>query len=841
MSRDSSASPSEGEIIESGSEKATTTTNGFHGTNVDRHNRAQSSIGSSPSPPRSPTSQRSRVHSRDGSRSPYHEPRTSKRATKDDHYDRARNDPRRFKISYEESSGRGTAAGRPLYRNSDPRDRRHPKYADPRDQEFRQRPERRSERSPRSSREHRDSFQATRTTHGRKNDSSRRVENVRGLYRSHRTPPYEGSVSGRARSPNGTATPRNEAESTKIQTYPKSKDGLVSPSRTAKCVHCLALRTVSDHTRCSRLHVSSAPAHDVDPGFNIVQKDEATLIEERRKRREAIKAKHKGQATAVQPQILASENQSTSSTPKASISDPLQAHGKRAIVKYSPITKLLCVATPQESPPDTPKEDGGQDLPTDFVVVEDADLANSNALPVEKEREDEPSAADYDPTLDMQEDKKRHDEYQRNEGVSAAGFDEKQQVDQDVLVPETTAALPSAKNLESKDADGFDMFAEDDDLDMFAAGPAAPRMGEAGPKKAVPVRAANAIDMSMLDDWDDADGYYKVILGELLDGRYHVQSNLGKGMFSGVVRATDQTTDRLVAIKIIRNKDPMKKAGVTEIEILQQLNSHDLEDRKHLIRLERSFEHKSHLCMVFENLSLNLREVLKKFGRDVGINLKAVRAYAQQMFIGLSLLRRCNIVHADIKPDNILVNDSRNMLKICDLGSASDAKESQITQYRVSRFYRAPEIILGLDYDFAIDMWSIGCTLFELYTGKILFTGPSNNQMLRAIMGCRGKFNHRMLRKARFAGYHFDDLLNFRSVEQDGLSGKDTMRVLNLSRPTRDLRTRLISNVKGMDDAEMKELNLFVDLLDRCLHLNPEKRCTPADALRHPFISRQRA
>jgi len=98
----------------------------------------------------------------------------------------------------------------------------------------------------------------------------------------------------------------------------------------------------------------------------------------------------------------------------------------------------------------------------------------------------------------------------------------------------------------------------------------------------------------------------------------------------------------------------------------------DPDDKKHIIRLERYFEHKSHLCMVFENLrysccttslvddlliyySINLREVLKKFGRDVGINLKAVRAYAQQMFLGLSLLRKASILHADLKPDNVLV------------------------------------------------------------------------------------------------------------------------------------------------------------------------------------------
>lgn len=129
------------------------------------------------------------------------------------------------------------------------------------------------------------------------------------------------------------------------------------------------------------------------------------------------------------------------------------------------------------------------------------------------------------------------------------------------------------------------------------------------------------------------------------------------------------------------------------------------------------------------------------------------------------------------------VNDSRNMLKICDLGSASDASENDITQYLVSRFYRAPEIILGMPYDFAIDVWSVGCTLFELYTGKILFTGRSNNQMLRAIMECRGKFSHKILRKAQFAGLHFDDLLNFRSVEKDQLSNKvDVPDFLSLER-----------------------------------------------------------
>lgn len=77
-----------------------------------------------------------------------------------------------------------------------------------------------------------------------------------------------------------------------------------------------------------------------------------------------------------------------------------------------------------------------------------------------------------------------------------------------------------------------------------------------------------------------------------------------------------------------------------------------------------------------------------------------------------------------------------------------------------------------MPYDFAIDTWSVGCTLFEMYTGHILFTGKTNNQMLRSIMECRGKFSLKILKKANYAGVHFDDDLNFRSMEKDKITGK---------------------------------------------------------------------
>jgi serine/threonine-protein kinase PRP4 len=114
------------------------------------------------------------------------------------------------------------------------------------------------------------------------------------------------------------------------------------------------------------------------------------------------------------------------------------------------------------------------------------------------------------------------------------------------------------------------------------------------------------------------------------------------------------------------------KAGIKEVGILKKLQDADPTDKKHVIRLYRTFEHRGHLCLVFESLrcvaslstmtdlltvcrSMNLREVVKRFGKDVGINLRAVRAYASQMFLALALMKKCDIMHADIKPDNILV------------------------------------------------------------------------------------------------------------------------------------------------------------------------------------------
>ncbi|XP_073116298.1 uncharacterized protein [Elaeis guineensis] len=345
------------------------------------------------------------------------------------------------------------------------------------------------------------------------------------------------------------------------------------------------------------------------------------------------------------------------------------------------------------------------------------------------------------------------------------------------------------------------------------------------------------IDRSGLhDNWDDAEGYYSYRFGEVLDGRYEIIAAHGKGVFSTVVRAKDLKAGKgdpeEVAIKIIRNNDTMYKAGQGELVILKKLAGADPEDKRHCIRFLSSFKYRNHLCLVFESLHMNLREVLKKFGRNIGLKLTAVRAYAKQLFIALKHLKNCGVLHCDIKPDNMLVNEAKNVLKLCDFGNAMFAGKNEITPYLVSRFYRAPEIILGLPYDHPIDIWSVGCCLYELSTGKVLFPGPSNNDMLRLHMELKGSFPKKMLRKGAFVDQHFDQDLSFHATEEDPVTKKTVKRLLFNIKP-KDIGA-LVSSSPGEDP---KMLLNFKDLLERIFVLDPEKRLTVSQALSHPFIT----
>eukprot|EP00271_Cylindrocystis_brebissonii_P002663 TRINITY_DN13432_c0_g2_i1.p1 TRINITY_DN13432_c0_g2~~TRINITY_DN13432_c0_g2_i1.p1 ORF type:complete len:1162 (-),score=227.24 TRINITY_DN13432_c0_g2_i1:554-4039(-) len=371
-----------------------------------------------------------------------------------------------------------------------------------------------------------------------------------------------------------------------------------------------------------------------------------------------------------------------------------------------------------------------------------------------------------------------------------------------------------------------DMFSADD---IFGESPAGRFLG--GGRAEVKTMEVGGLT----DNWDDAEGYYTFRINEVLDQRYEVASSHGRGVFSTVVKAWDRKAGpdepKEVAIKIIRNNETMFKAGQQELVILNKLSGADPENRRHCVRLLSSFEYRSHLCIVFESLHMNLREVLKKFGRNIGLSLTAVRSYALQLLISLKHLRNCGVLHCDIKPDNMLVNEAHNVLKLADFGSAMFAGENEITPYLVSRFYRAPEIMLGLPYDHALDMWAVGCCLYEMYSGKILFPGPSNNEMLRLHMQLKGSFPKKLLKKAAFADQHFDADFNFCAAEEDPVTKKTVTRIMSNVQP-KDIGSLLVPGTE--DDPKM--VSHFKDLLDKMFVLDPAKRITVSQAMNHPFI-----
>ena len=190
-----------------------------------------------------------------------------------------------------------------------------------------------------------------------------------------------------------------------------------------------------------------------------------------------------------------------------------------------------------------------------------------------------------------------------------------------------------------------------------------------------------------------------------------------------------------VAIKIIKSRQPFRMQAQTEIMLLTRINDRDESDDYNLVRLLHQFTFRNHQCLVFEMLSYNLYELLKNT-KFVGVSLNLIRKFSKQILKALKFLARpdVDVVHCDLKPENILLrHPRRSAIKLIDFGSSCLSSERKYT-YIQSRFYRSPEILLGLPYDQKIDIWSLGCLLVEMHTGEPLFGGSDQvDQMCRVV------------------------------------------------------------------------------------------------------------
>ena len=235
-------------------------------------------------------------------------------------------------------------------------------------------------------------------------------------------------------------------------------------------------------------------------------------------------------------------------------------------------------------------------------------------------------------------------------------------------------------------------------------------------------------------------GYHPVSIGERYNNRYTILRKLGWGHFSTVWLASGSKgagKHKHVALKIVKSAEHYTAAALDEIELLNDTSKCDPKDSHHIVRLLDHFKHTGphgeHVVMVFEVLGKHLLDLIEKHYK--GLPLGVVKSITKQLLIALDFLHtEAKIIHTDLKPENVLLIESFKVvdsdivkdgspvtkIKIADLGNACWT-DKHFTDDIQTRQYRAPEVILGCGYDTSADMWSLGCIVFELATGDLLF------------------------------------------------------------------------------------------------------------------------
>lgn len=310
--------------------------------------------------------------------------------------------------------------------------------------------------------------------------------------------------------------------------------------------------------------------------------------------------------------------------------------------------------------------------------------------------------------------------------------------------------------------------------------------------------------------------------GDVVAGRYQVVSVVGTAAFSQAVEAYDLKEQRPVCLKMVKNNKDFFDQSLDEIKLLRYVNGCDPHDEKGVVRMYHFFYYKEHLFLVFELLSSNLYEVqrncLKSSSEPYYFTMRRIQSIAIQVLSSLTFLHGRKIIHSDLKPENILMKSMDDCeVKVIDLGSSCFTTD-YLGSYVQSRSYRAPEVILGLQYDQKVDIWSLGCVLAELAAGYVLFQSSSLAGLLARVESCRGPIPKEMV----------DD-------------GSNSHKFFTVSgRIFRETRTHdyeiliptpltLGDCIPGVDDG-------FLGFLSMLLTVDPHDRPSAVEALGHPWL-----
>jgi len=212
--------------------------------------------------------------------------------------------------------------------------------------------------------------------------------------------------------------------------------------------------------------------------------------------------------------------------------------------------------------------------------------------------------------------------------------------------------------------------------------------------------------------------------------KYEILGVVGEGAYGVVLKCRHKESNETVAIKKFKDSEEneeVKRTTIRELKVLRMLK------QENIVELKEAFRRRGKLYLVFEYVEKNILELLEELPN--GVPQLKLRNYIYQLIKAIQWCHVNNVIHRDIKPENLLISKN-DVLKLCDFGFAraiTGSGTAQYTDYVATRWYRAPELLLGGGYGKAVDIWSIGCILGELSDGQPVFPGESEIDQLYVI------------------------------------------------------------------------------------------------------------
>ena len=337
---------------------------------------------------------------------------------------------------------------------------------------------------------------------------------------------------------------------------------------------------------------------------------------------------------------------------------------------------------------------------------------------------------------------------------------------------------------------------------------------------------------------------FPIVIGTIIAGRYQMMEYLGSAAFSKAIQCLDLRTGHHYCMKIIENNKDYFDQSIDEIKLLRFINCNGNVDQHNVLKIYDYFYHKEHLFIVTELLKDNLYEYYK-FNKEKEeeeyFTVGRLQKITHQILKGLEYIHSLKLIHCDLKPENIMIKSySRSEVKIIDFGSSCYIHD-HLSSYVQSRSYRAPEVIIGCQYDYRIDIWSVGCILAELFTGNVLFQNESVQALLARVIGIIGPFPDWMLNEGKLVHKFFT---KERLLYQDAVTEEEGSANHEASEASRANKTGtiqiLVPKKSDLSHRVRTDDPYFLDFLRFLLQIDPTRRPTATEALNHAWFTQAR-